>query len=102
MHGPSGIGKTVLVKRFLSELSHRAPNSVLLAGRCYEFESVPYKGLDALVDECGRYLQRLPASRVDALLPRDAFLLAKLFPVLARVGAIRSAPARSATVSDVQ
>jgi len=102
LHGPSGIGKTALVRRFLAVLEQRQTNAIVLKGRCYEFESVPYKGLDALVDECSRYLQRLPASRVDALLPRDAFLLAKLFPVLARVGAIRSAPARSAPVSDVQ
>ncbi|MGH9143714.1 MAG: protein kinase domain-containing protein, partial [Vicinamibacterales bacterium] len=102
VHGPSGIGKTALVKRFLSVLAHRQANVIVLKGRCYEFESVPYKGLDALVDECSRYLQRLSESRVEALLPRDAFLLPKLFPVLARVGAIAAAPARSAVVPDVQ
>jgi hypothetical protein len=102
LHGPSGIGKTAVVRRFLAVLAPRQANAVVLKGRCYEFESVPYKGLDALVDECSRYLQRLPAPRVEALLPRDAFLLPKLFPVLARVGAIASAPARSAAVPDVQ
>ena len=102
MHGPSGIGKTALVRRFLSVLAHRQANVMVLKGRCYEFESVPYKGLDALVDECSRYLQRLPDSRVEALLPRDAFLLPRLFPVLARVGAIAAAPARTALVPDVQ
>jgi hypothetical protein len=102
VHGPSGIGKTALVRRFLADLAQRQANAVVLKGRCYEFESVPYKGLDVLVDECSRYLQRLPASRVEALLPRDAFLLPKLFPVLARVGAIATAPARSAAVPDVQ
>ena len=102
MHGPSGIGKTALVRRFLALLTHRQANVLVLKGRCHEFESVPYKGLDALVDECSRYLQRLPESRVEALLPRDAFLLPKLFPVLARVGAIAAAPARSAVVPDVQ
>lgn len=102
LHGPSGIGKTALVRRFLGVLAQRQANAIVLKGRCYEFESVPYKGLDALVDECSRYLQRLPESRVEALLPRDAFLLPKLFPVLARVGAIAAAPARSAVVPAVQ
>jgi serine/threonine protein kinase len=102
VHGPSGIGKTALIRRFLADLPHRQANLIVLKGRCYEFESVPYKGLDALVDECSRYLQRLPVSRVEALLPRDAFLLSKLFPVLARVSAIAAAPARLDVVPDVQ
>jgi serine/threonine protein kinase len=102
LHGPSGIGKTTLVRRFVTGLARRQPNLIVLKGRCHQFESVPYKGLDALVDECSRYLQRLPQSRVEALLPRDAFLLPKLFPVLARVDAIAAAPARSAFVPHVQ
>ena len=101
VHGPSGIGKTALIGRFLADLTRRA-HLVVLKGRCHEFESVPYKGLDALVDECSRYLQRLPPARVEALLPRDAFLLPKLFPVLSQVSAIATAPARSDVVLDVQ
>jgi serine/threonine protein kinase len=102
VHGPSGIGKTALVRHFLSTLDSRQTQLTVLKGRCYEFESVPYKGLDALVDECSRYLQRLPQARVEGVLPRDACLLPKLFPVLARVEAIASAPARSAVVPDIQ
>ena len=102
VHGPPGIGKTALVRRFLASLTQRQTNVIVLKGRCHEFESVPYKGLDALVDECSRYLQRLPTSRVEALLPRDACLLPKLFPVLARVSAIAAAPARADVVPDVQ
>jgi len=94
LNGPSGIGKTALVKHFLSSLTARQPEALALKGRCYEFESVPYKGLDSLVDELARYLQHLPDSRVEALLPRDAFLLPKLLPVLGRVPAIESARAR--------
>ncbi len=102
MHGRSGIGKTALVSRFLGLLAERHSNLIVLKGRCYEFESVPYKGLDALVDELSRYMQRLPEGRVEALLPRDALLLPKLFPVLGRVKAIAKAPARSAVVPDAQ
>ncbi len=100
--GPSGIGKTALIEQFVSLLEGRHADAIMLRGRCYEFESVPYKGLDALVDELSRHLQRLPEGRVEALLPRDAFLLPKLFPVLGRVAAIATAPARSAIVPDAQ
>ena len=102
VEGRSGIGKTALVKRFLTVLAHTHADVITLKGRCYEFESVPYKGLDALLDELSQYLQRLPSSKVEALLPRDAFLLPKLFPVLGRVSAISSAPVRSALVPDAQ
>jgi len=102
MHGRSGIGKTALMNRFLAMLAERDASLIVLKGRCYEFETVPYKGLDALVDELGRYMQRLPEDRVDALLPRDAFLLTKLFPVLGRVKAIANAPVRSNLVPDAQ
>jgi tetratricopeptide (TPR) repeat protein len=102
MSGRSGIGKTTLVKHFLGLLAERHPNLLVVRGRCYEFESVPYKGLDALVDELSRHLQRLPVARVEALLSRDAFLLPRLFPVLGRVTAIAAAPARSAIVPDAQ
>src|SRR5262249_47537088 len=49
VHGESGIGKTMLLRRLAHELAE-APTSVLvLAGRCYERESVPYKALDEVI-----------------------------------------------------
>jgi hypothetical protein len=102
VHGPSGIGKTTLMRHFLARLSERTPNLLALNGACYEFESVPYKGLDVLVDLLSEHLQRLPASLVEPLLARDASLLPRLFPVLARVPAIAEAPARGADVPDAQ
>jgi eukaryotic-like serine/threonine-protein kinase len=97
LSGESGIGKSALVDALLSEL-RGAGHALVLSGRCFERESVPFKAFDAVVDELSRYLRRLPAEQVHALLPRDAFALRTLFPVLARVTAIGEAPARD--VSD--
>jgi len=52
--GESGIGKTALVGQFLRGLHERAPAVVVLAGRCYERETVPYKGVDGVVDTSRR------------------------------------------------
>jgi tetratricopeptide (TPR) repeat protein len=92
--GESGIGKTALARSFLRDL-RRQGQAVLLTGRCYEQENVPYKAIDPVIDELSRYLRRLRPEHAAALLPRDAFALAKLFPVLTRVRAFEDAPVRN-------
>ncbi len=82
--GTSGDGKTALVGHFLDELSARS-DVLILRGRCYERESVPYKALDALVDELSVWLSRLPEETRAELVPNDFGALARLFPVLQRV-----------------
>lgn len=90
--GASGIGKSALVREFVNGLE----GAVVLLGRCYERELVPFKALDSLVDALARHLSDLPAEKVDAVLPRDAAALTRMFPVLGRVAAFRSAPSREA------
>jgi predicted ATPase len=90
--GESGIGKSALVQRFADDC--RGNGATVLAGRCYERESVPFKAIDGIVDALSRHLARLPAVEAAAALPRQAALLARAFPVLARVKPIAEAPHR--------
>lgn len=92
LHGPSGIGKSTLVRRFLAA-ERRAGEILVLAGRCHPQESVPYKTLDAAIDELAQHLEALPEDTVAALLPAKAYALVHLFPVLAKLPAMRDAPA---------
>ena len=99
LSGPSGVGKSTLLGHFLHDLQRRE-DAVILSGRCYERESVPFKALDNLVDGLSRYLRRLPGKEVAALMPREAWRVSTLFPVLNRVNEIQTAPARSADSDD--
>jgi serine/threonine protein kinase len=79
--GLSGMGKSALLRETADRLIHRH-GAVVLTGRCYERESVPYKAFDSLVDTLAGYLKSLPAAEASALMPDGIFELARLFPVL--------------------
>jgi len=80
IEGESGVGKTTLARKFIGRL---APAALVLAARCYERESVPYKAVDGIIDRVGPHLSKLPPEEALALLPRDIGLAATVFPVLA-------------------
>jgi eukaryotic-like serine/threonine-protein kinase len=97
--GRSGAGKSALVQHFLDGLSARDA-AVILSGRCYEREAVPYKAVDSLIDALSHHLNRMPGHEVRELLPRDVAPLARIFPVLGRVLAIATAPRPLAEIPD--
>jgi eukaryotic-like serine/threonine-protein kinase len=99
--GPSGVGKSRLVSQFLRG-SPPAHSAVILSGRCFESESVPFKGLDTIIDALCRFLRTLPDSRTAALLPPGVDALARMFPVLLRVESIAAAAAAAHIVPDAQ
>jgi serine/threonine protein kinase len=88
IEGRSGMGKSVLARRFLNEVRQRNRHAVVLSGRCYEQESVPYKAIDGVIDELAQMLARWDRRELDAVLPRNILALARLFPVLHQVAGI--------------
>ena len=100
LHGSSGMGKSALARHFLDELREHQPDVVILEGRCYERESVPYKALDGVVDSLTKYLLSLPDPKAGALMPREVPALARLFPVMLQVDCVFNAPQREQEVPD--
>lgn len=86
--GRSGEGKTALADSFLEKSLGEPSHYVLLAGRCYDRESVPFKALDSLVDALANHLCRQPEAEAALLMPDEITFLAHLFPVLNRVPAV--------------
>ncbi|HVJ21579.1 MAG TPA: AAA family ATPase [Polyangiaceae bacterium] len=91
LSGPSGMGKSALAQRFLSGIADEQ-GVVTLAGRCFEREALPYKGMDSVIDELSRFLMRSRPRDVERWVPRGVEALARVFPVLRGVRAIDKAP----------
>jgi serine/threonine protein kinase len=96
VHGRSGMGKTTLLRRFLDETAVTR-SAIVLEGRCYEQESVPYKAVDNLIDSLAQRLLEMSAERLRQILPANIQALARVFPVLNRVAAIGESTAETNT-----
>ena len=97
VHGFSGVGKTTLVDQFLQFAPEK---SVILRGRCYEQESVPYKAVDSAIDALCQQLLRMSRSWLTPLLPDNMGVLARLFPVLRQLERDSPWTEPAATLSD--
>jgi eukaryotic-like serine/threonine-protein kinase len=95
VEGESGVGKSYLVREFTDRLANDE-RVLVLRGRCYERESVPFKAVDSVIDDLYRFLASLPEQDAHALLPDQAALISRMFPVLEQV-----VPAGRTTNADV-
>jgi eukaryotic-like serine/threonine-protein kinase len=82
--GRSGMGKSALVQHYIEDLE-RSEQALVLKGRCYECETVPYKALDSMVDSLTRALLMLPQDELAGMAPSELGALVRLFPVLRRI-----------------
>jgi serine/threonine protein kinase len=99
VHGASGLGKSALVQAFVRSLRHEEPEALVLAGRCFSRESVPYKAVDGVIDELSVYLQLLAPGRTAVLMPRGADALLRIFPVLRQVESVAPPTLRAHTIA---
>jgi hypothetical protein len=88
IEGESGLGKSALLRAFVQSVERQWSDAVVLWGRCGETETVPFKAFDEVVDELCAHLGSLPATQVEAVLPRDFAALTRLFPVLKRLDGV--------------
>ena len=78
--GRSGIGKTALVTAFLAGARDRH-GAILLSGRCHLLESIPFKGIDGVIDGVARHVRALRPT--DTPPPHGGIrALARLFPAV--------------------
>jgi hypothetical protein len=99
LRGDSGIGKTTILREFIRRAKERDPSVTSLGGRCYQRESIPFRGIDSVMDQLSRLWMRM--SRADAmyLLPREPEFLIQSFPVLARVREVAEAATKETATS---
>ncbi len=83
VYGASGCGKSALVDRFLDQVGES--DCLILRGRCYERESVPYKALDPIMEQLARLLARSDVDALRTLATGDTALAARIFPSLHRL-----------------
>jgi hypothetical protein len=85
VRGLPGMGKSSLLAAFEERL--RARRVAVYLGRCREVESVPFKGLDPVIDLLCSDLVRRRYEATTALVPRDVDALMQMFPMFKRVEA---------------
>src|ERR1019366_9005539 len=90
LSGESGMGKSAIAATFLDGLAARG-EGLVLRGRAYERESLPYKAVDSVIDEVSQALARADVEGDPIDLPGGVGALARVFPVLRRVPGLANA-----------
>lgn len=93
--GTSGIGKSALIRQFLSELEEQGPLTVLFS-RCYQREASAYKAVDGILEDLGQRISEDPALAVWLDGHPGAPALPVLFPGLRRHAFFRALPVPTA------
>lgn len=82
--GGSGMGKTALLRQFLSQAEAMEHPPLLLRGRCFACEAVPYKAVDAVVEALAVHLAGQNGEPRAVVAPEvGSAELAAMFPSLA-------------------
>ncbi len=79
LRGRSGVGKSRLLEEVVARLSSVA---IVLNAKCHEFEAIPYKGLDDLVDQAVLRMRGFPADVRRSLATEDTTHAARMFPAI--------------------
>lgn len=104
--GVSGSGKSALVEHFFEKMNEdvktTATRALLLRGRCYERETVPFKALDAIIDALVTQLKREDDFEVSFVMPQGLSALTQIFhsltllPVVQRLTTSNARPIAAA------
>ena len=81
VRGPSGTGKSRLLDQLVQELRQDEGN-VVFASKCHEYETIPYKGVDGLVDQLVIYLRGMSIEQRSGLACDQVARAATMFPTI--------------------
>jgi hypothetical protein len=85
VEGPSGMGKTALVRELLGDEARRR-NCTVLKGGARPQELLPLRAIDAVVDELTAAIEGLPQAARSEVIAAISPSLVQSFPVLASLG----------------
>jgi eukaryotic-like serine/threonine-protein kinase len=82
VEGESGVGKSALLARFIEALGEQPSPPLILRGRCFEREAVPFKAFEGIMEAVSEHLAQLPGADAREVVPHDGWLLGLAFPAL--------------------
>lgn len=86
VQGESGVGKSALLRHARRAMTRLSPLSLILAGRCYERESVPFKAIDSVMESAAEYLRGRPSEAKAVLEEADRLFLSQAFSAFLHEG----------------